>query len=181
MDTLYEKTIHQEQIFSGRIITLQVDDVQLPDGNYSKREIVKHPGAVGIIALTKDKKILLVKQYRKPVEEALLEIPAGLREEGEDPETTAIRELEEETGYTTDQMTYVTSFYTSPGFSNEILHLYQAGSLERLESPVSGDEDEFIQVKALSMNEAKKYMKQNRIRDAKTQYALLYLQILENA
>src|SRR5690625_984707 len=102
MKDFEEKTIKETKIFDGKIISLQVDHVQLPDGNRSKREIVKHPGAVAIIAVTDKGKIILVKQYRKPLERSLIEIPAGRIEEGEDPKVTAIRELEEETGYTTD-------------------------------------------------------------------------------
>lgn len=174
-----EKTIHTEQIYNGKIVTLQVDDVQLPNGKTSKRELIKHPGAVAVIQVTRDQKILFVEQYRKPLEKSLIEIPAGLLEQGEKPEETAIRELEEETGYTTSKLTYVTSFYTSPGFSNEFIHIYQTNELEPLEEAVEGDEDEFIELVELTLNEAKEYMRQQRIQDAKTNYAILYLQTLE--
>src|SRR5690625_1900609 len=98
MDDLTEKTIYTEVIYNGKIITLQVDDVTLPDGKTAKREIVKHPGAVAIIPVTAEQKIVFVEQYRKPLERSLLEIPAGKIEQGENPEVTAIRELEEEIG-----------------------------------------------------------------------------------
>ena len=99
MKKFEEKTIRTDHIFKGKIINLQVDDVILPDGKSGKREIVKHPGAVAVIALTTDKKIVMVEQYRKAMDLSLIEIPAGKMEPGEDPIVTAARELEEETGY----------------------------------------------------------------------------------
>jgi len=179
MKKFEEKTIKTKEIFDGRIISVQVDDVKLPDGNIGKREIVKHPGAVAIIAITDDDKIIFVHQYRKPLEKSILEIPAGRLEEGEKPERTAVRELEEETGYTTDKLTFVTSFYTSPGFANEIIHIYMTTSLKKLTEVVSGDEDEFIEIKKLTLDEAVQYVRENKIQDAKTSYAVLYLQLLE--
>lgn len=178
MKKFEEKTIRSKQVFRGRIISLQVDDVKLPDGNTSKREIVKHSGAVAIIAVTDEKKILFVNQYRKPLERSLLEIPAGRLEKGEKPEVTALRELEEETGYTADHLTFVTSFYTSPGFANEIIYIYMANSLRKVEEPVSGDEDEFIELVELTLDEAIHHVKMKKIHDAKTNYAVLYLQSL---
>ncbi len=127
---LEEKTIQTKEIFDGKIIKVQVEDVTLPNGHTSKREIIKHPGAVAVIPITKDNKIIFVKQYRKPLEKVLVEIPAGKLEEGEAPITTALRELEEETGYTTKSLHYVTSFYTSPGFADEIIYLYETSDLE---------------------------------------------------
>src|SRR5690625_2990251 len=108
MKKFEEKTIHTEKIYDGKIISLQVDDVQLPNGKTSKRELVKHPGAVAVIPITPDKKILFVEQYRKPLERSLIEIPAGKLEHGEKLEVTAIRELEEGTEYTTSTLTDVT-------------------------------------------------------------------------
>src|SRR5699024_73478 len=135
MKKFEETTIKTEQIFTGKIISVQVDDVRLPDGNTSIREIVTHPGAVAIIAETEEDKILFVEQFRKPLEKSLIEIPAGKLEQNELPEKSAYRELEEETGYTTNELHYITSFYTSPGFANEIIYLYYTNSLERLQTP----------------------------------------------
>ncbi|GEN31870.1 ADP-ribose pyrophosphatase [Cerasibacillus quisquiliarum] len=171
-----EKTIKTEHIFQGKVVQLQVDDVELPNGQYSKREIIKHPGAVAVIAVTPDKKIVFVEQYRKPLEKSLVEIPAGKLERNEEPLTTARRELEEETGYTTKELTLVTSFYTSPGFADELIYIYLAKDLVRLEDPPKGDEDEFVEVIELTLDEAKKYVKDERIHDAKTNYAVLYLE-----
>ncbi|HCJ4535739.1 TPA: NUDIX hydrolase, partial [Listeria innocua] len=95
MDSLEEKTLHTEKIFSGNVIELQVDDVELPNGEKSKREIVKHPGAVAIIPFSADGRMYLVEQFRKPLEKNIIEIPAGKMEPGEDPLVTAKRELEE--------------------------------------------------------------------------------------
>ena len=179
MKNFEEKTIHTKKIFEGSIIDLQVDEVSLPNGKVSKREIVKHPGAVAIIAITEDKKIVLVKQYRKPLEKHLIEIPAGKIDNNEQPLVAAIRELEEETGYTTKELSFVTSFYTSPGFANELVHIYITDTLEKLETPVAGDENEFIEIIEVTLDEAKRYVEDEEIHDAKTNYAILYLHALE--
>lgn len=179
MKQFEEKTIHTKKIFDGKIISVQVDDVVLPDGNVSKRELVKHPGAVAVIPVTRDGKIVLVKQYRKPLERTLVEIPAGKIEPNEEPQITALRELEEETGYTTNELTHVTSFYTSPGFADEIIHLYMANDLEQLDEKIAGDADEFIELIELTLEEAEQYIEDKKIYDAKTAYAILYLKLLE--
>ncbi len=173
-----EKTVSSEQIFKGRIIDLQVDEVMLPDGKKAVREMVKHPGAVAIIAVTSEKKVVLVEQYRKAIERSLLEIPAGRIELGEDPLVTAKRELEEETGYRAKALDYVTSFYTSPGFANEIIHLYVAKGINKVMNPLAGDEDEFVEVHELTMKEALVALQEKCIYDAKTMYALQYLQLV---
>ncbi|MGN8647131.1 NUDIX hydrolase [Gracilibacillus sp. HCP3S3_G5_1] len=175
MSNFEEKTIQVKSIFDGKVISVQVDDVTLPNGKTSKREIVKHPGAVAIIPITEDNKIVFVKQYRKPLEKTLVEIPAGKLEKGEKPEVTALRELEEETGYTTDQLTYVTSFYTSPGFANEIMYIYKTNALKRVDQPKALDEDEFVELIELSLEEAEQLIVEEEIHDAKTIYAILYL------
>ncbi|WP_182199466.1 NUDIX domain-containing protein [Paraliobacillus salinarum] len=175
-----EKTIATTQIFNGKIVQLQVDDVTLPDGKTSKREIIKHPGAVAIIAMTDTGELLMVEQYRKPLNKSIIEIPAGKLEPGEDPEVTAIRELEEETGYTTKKLDYVTSFYTTPGFSNELLYLYFTDELTLLEEKRQLDEDEFVAVHKVSLAEAEKLVQTQDIHDVKTAYALLYVKQQEN-
>lgn len=176
MHKFEEKTIKTEHIFQGKVVQLQVDDVELPNGQYSKREMIKHPGAVAVIAVTPDKKIVFVEQYRKPLEKSLVEIPAGKLEQNEEPLTTARRELEEEAGYTAKELTLVTSFYTSPGFADELMYIYLAKDLVHLEDPPKGDEDEFVEVIELTLDEAKQYVKEQRIHDAKTNYAVLYLE-----
>ncbi len=164
--TFEEKTMKCERIYEGRIINVRVDTVELPNKKYSKREIVEHPGAVGIIAITEDNKIMFVKQFRKPVEEVLLEIPAGKLEPMERPDKCAIRELEEETGFTTDRVEKILEFYTTPGFSNEILHIYLAENLK--EGNINPDEDENIETIQLSIEDALNKIKTGEIKDAKT-------------
>ncbi|MBW8352132.1 NUDIX hydrolase [Bacillus sp. IITD106] len=177
MKKFEEKTIHSQEIFSGKIIRLQVDDVELPDGKTAKREIVKHPGAVAVIAINDDNKIIMVEQYRKPLERSLLEIPAGKLEYGEEPLVTAERELEEETGYAAGKMEHLISFYTSPGFADELIHLYLATDLKRIDNPKIGDEDEFVELHAITLQDAIQCVNDKRIYDAKTAYAVLYLQL----
>lgn len=175
MKKFEEKTIHTEVKFNGRIISLQVDEVELPNGKTSDREIVKHPGAVAVIAVTQDKKVILVEQYRKPLERSIIEIPAGKIEVGEAPEITALRELEEETGYTTDKLTYLQSFATSPGFADEIIHLYFAENIEKMDHPVGLDADEFVELLYVSLSEMEEMVKKQQIYDAKTAFAYIWL------
>ncbi|MFS0781094.1 NUDIX hydrolase [Bacillus sp. 1P06AnD] len=179
MKKFEEKTVGSQKIFEGKVITLQVDEVRLPDGKMSKREIVKHPGAVAIMALTEDRKLLMVEQYRKALERSIIEIPAGKLEKGEDPLHTAHRELEEETGYGCKSMKKVVSFYTSPGFADEILHVYVAEGLEKIDNPAAADDDEFVELMEISLEEGERLIEEGRIADAKTVYAIQYLQVLK--
>jgi len=165
---LMEKTISTEQIFTGKVISLQVDTVELPDGSTATREIVKHPGAVAVLAVQNDR-LLLVDQFRQAMGRCELEIPAGKLERGEEPMEAAARELEEETGYHCENMTHLQSFYTAPGFSDEIIHLYLAEDLTSGE--MSPDEDEFLEVYEVSFEEAQQYIAEGRIADAKTMMA----------
>src|SRR5699024_4406915 len=178
MKKFEEKTIATKHIFSGNIISVQVDDVELPDGNQSKRELVKHPGAVAVIALTEDKRMIFVEQYRKPLERSLVEIPAGKIEPNEAPNITARRELEEETRYTTKTLTHLTSFYTSPGFADEIIHLYFTDEIEELDEAVAGDEDEFVERIYLTLEEIDQYIQGKKIYDAKTMIAVQYVKMM---
>ncbi|MCC2928620.1 ADP-ribose pyrophosphatase [Bacillus mojavensis] len=179
MKHLEEKTIAKEQIFSGKVIDLYVEDVELPNGKTSKREIVKHPGAVAVLAVTDEGKIILVKQFRKPLERTIVEIPAGKLEKGEEPEYTALRELEEETGYTAKKLTKMTAFYTSPGFADEIVHVFLAEELAVLEEKRELDEDEFVEVMEVTLEDALKLVESREVYDAKTAYAIQYLQLKE--
>jgi ADP-ribose pyrophosphatase len=179
MNKFEEKTIKTEKIFDGKVVKLQVDEVLLPNGKKSKRELIKHPGAVAVVAITDENKIIFVEQFRKPLEKSIIEIPAGKLEPGEIPEKTAKRELEEETGYTSTSLTKIASFYTSPGFADEQMHIYLAKDLKKLENPPALDEDEFIEILELTLDEAKRYVKNERIQDAKTNYAVLYLELQE--
>ncbi|SNR87079.1 ADP-ribose pyrophosphatase [Anaerovirgula multivorans] len=166
-----EKTLKSERIYEGKIINLRVDTVELPHQKYSKREIVEHSGGVGVLGVTKDDKIIFVRQFRKPVEEILLEIPAGKIEANENPESCALRELKEETGYSTTNIKKMLEFYTTPGFSNEILHIYLAKDLQ--EGIATPDEDEYIEAVYLTLDEAIKKITDGEIKDSKTIIAVL--------
>lgn len=167
---LYEKTIASQPIYDGRIIKVKVDEVLLPNGNTAKREIVNHQGAVAVLPLTDDGKMVVVRQFRKPLECTIVEIPAGKLEIGEEPLTCAKRELEEETGYVAKNYSLLSSFYTSPGFADELLYVYVATELTKGES--RPDEDEFVDVLELSLEEAHELHRAGEIRDAKTVVAL---------
>jgi len=160
-----EETLHTEPIFHGKVITLQVDTVALQGGKQATREIVRHPGASAVMGLV-DGKLLVVDQYRKPMDKFQIEIPAGKLDAGEDPMTAAARELEEETGYRAKELKLVSSFYTSPGFADEKLYLYFADQLEAGEQHL--DEDEDLRVEAITMEQADAYIAEGRISDAKT-------------
>ncbi|AST06882.1 MULTISPECIES: NUDIX hydrolase [Anoxybacillus] len=177
MDHLYEKTMNQQRIFSGKVIDVYVEDVLLPNGETSKREIVKHPGAVAVLAITEENKIVLVRQYRKALERVLVEIPAGKLEKGEAPLETAKRELEEETGYVCEKMEPLHSFYTSPGFADELVHIFLAKGLTKKSEKQMLDDDEFVDVLEVTLEEALKMVEDKQIYDAKTIYALLYWQL----
>ncbi|RNF40544.1 NUDIX domain-containing protein [Planococcus salinus] len=174
MKKFEEKTIHTNRLYEGKIINLKVDDVTLPNGKTSKRELIEHPGAVAIIAITENQKIIMVEQYRKALERSIIEIPAGKLEKGEKPEYTAMRELEEETGYTADHLELVQTFSTSPGFADEIIHVFFAKGLKKSTSEAVLDDDEFVELMEVPIAEAEEMMADNRIFDAKTAFAVLW-------
>lgn len=166
-----EKTIKTDRIYEGKMINLRVDTVMLPEEKQSKREIVEHPGAVAIIPITKNNKIVMIKQFRKPVEDYLLEVPAGKIDENEEPLSSAIRELKEETGYVARDMKFLLKFYTSPGFSNETIHLYIAKDLSLEEA--DPDEDEYIEMKEYDVDELIEKIHNGEIQDGKTIIAIM--------
>ncbi len=167
-----EKTMKSEKIYEGKIINLRIDTVELPDKKYSKREIVEHPGAVGILQITDDGCLILVKQFRKSVEKALLEIPAGKIEVNEEPKETGLRELAEETGYKANKMEYLFEFYTSPGFSNEKIYLFLATDLEKGE--INPESDEYIKVEKYKIDDLMDMVLRGEINDGKTIVAIFY-------
>lgn len=174
-----EKTLKRQELFHGKIIDVVLDDVALPMGGTAQRELVFHHGGVGILAITPENKLLLVRQFRKPLEQVSLEIPAGKIDpgEGQHPEVTGSRELEEETGYRPGELVHVASMYLSPGFSNEMLHIYQALDMVKVENPRAMDEDEVIEVLQLTLDEAKAAVATGEICDAKTLYAIQYWEL----
>ncbi|MCU9810423.1 NUDIX hydrolase [Paraclostridium sp. AKS81] len=166
-----EQTVSSDRIYTGKVISLKVDTVEVPKKGYQKREIIEHPGAVGIVAITDDNKVLLVRQFRKAIEKVLWEIPAGKLEQGESPKDCAIRELKEETGYSANNMKLIHKFYTSSGFSNQKIYVYLATDLEKGECCL--DEDEFLELHEINLNDAYEMINKNDIEDAKTSIGLL--------
>lgn len=168
---LEETTLGSCRVFEGKIINLRVDEVELPNGKRATREVVEHPGAVAVAALTEKGEIVLVRQFRKPAEEVLLEIPAGKLDPGEKPLDCVRRELMEETGITAECIKPLLSYYTTPGFSNEVIHLFLATGLRRGEA--APDKDEFLEVTYLPLSEALRLVREGKIRDAKTIIGIL--------
>lgn len=167
-----EERITGEVLFEGRMLRLERDTVRLPNGLTTSREVVRHPGAVGIIAL-QDQHVLLVRQYRYPVAQETLEIPAGKLDPQELPLDCAVRELREETGYR-GIVEHISTFYTTPGFTDEVMHLYLARDL--VWDPLAPDDDEFLGVERIPWDEAVKRANQNEFNDAKTILGILLVQ-----
>ena len=174
---LYEKEISRKNIFSGKILKLLVDEVLTPDGKQAEREIIEHNGGAGIVAATKDKELVLVEQYRRPYDEITLEIPAGKLEKNENPFVCANRELKEETGYTAKEILPFGEIYPSPGYTNEVIHLFLAKDLEKGEA--MPDEDEFLHIKKIPVSEALSMVYDGKIKDAKTVICILKYALTE--
>ncbi|WP_240666571.1 NUDIX hydrolase [Longirhabdus pacifica] len=164
-----EKTTQIEPIYDGKVISLQLEHVSLPNGNTSIREVVKHPGAVAVLAIV-DNKMLVVHQYRKALERSIIEIPAGKIDPGEALEKAAKRELEEETGFIAQSLTLISSFYTSPGFADEKIYVYFTD--EVLSGEMDLDDDEFLDCDQITLQQAKQYIADGDIQDAKTIFAV---------
>ncbi len=167
---MIEKTVSSEKIYEGKIIDLYVEKVQINEEKFATREIVRPQGAVCVLAQTPERKFVLVRQFRKAMEDYLLEIPAGKLEKGEEPGEAILRELKEETGYMVQSMDYVTSFYTSPGFCDEKIFLYFAKLGEKGSQNL--DEDEFIDILEFSLDELFQMINEGKIQDAKTILAI---------
>ena len=166
-----EQTIRQNLIYKGRIIDIYADDVRLPNGKEGKREYVSHRGGAAILPIDAEGNVYLVRQFRYPYREVILEIPAGKLEAGEDPAETAKRELEEETGYRCTELVPYGVLYPTPGYTNEHLYIYLASGLTK--GTVHLDEDEFVNLVVLPFDTVYQMVLDNRIRDAKTSFAIL--------
>lgn len=176
---LEEKTLNKNYIYKGKIINLRVDDALLPNGNSAKREVVEHPGGVCVAALTKENELLLVKQFRYPYGQEILEIPAGKREAGEDPLCCGIRELAEETGAKSDNFEFLGQIYPTPGYTDEIIYLYLAKDVTF--GNANPDDDEFVEVIKMPFEQALQKVLSNEIKDSKTQIAVLMINAKKQA
>ncbi|TVP92393.1 NUDIX hydrolase [Alkalibacterium sp.] len=171
----FEETVSEKSIYKGNVTEYTVQEVRLPDGKLAQREIVRHAGASAVIPFTQDGRMVLVKQYRKAIEQLSVEIPAGIKDEVDDTGlVTAKRELEEETGYQADEWEFVTSFFSTPGFTDEYLEIYEATGLKKVDNPLEMDDDEAIELIEVTFDEAWDLYGQKLIRDSKTVFALFY-------
>ncbi len=167
---LTEKTLSTKQVYDGLIVKVRVDTVTLPDGKQARREVVEHPGGVAVFPLNDRNEVVMVRQYRYPVGEITLEIPAGKLEAGEDPAVCAARELAEETGYT-GRLIPLGMVYASPGCYGEKLHLFMALDLQAHEA--HPDEDEWLAVVHVPLEALRTDILANRCKDSKTLAAFL--------
>ena len=173
MSKLKETQKSSEKIFSGRLIDLYFDHIELPNGKSSTREWIKHPGAVCVIPILPNGNLCLVRQYRYGPRAEFIEIPAGKLDAGEDPLVCAKRELEEEIGYSAGKLTFLTNIHPAIGFSNEKMWMYLAEDL--ILSKQNLDQDEFLELYPLSVNEAIDLIFQGKITDVTTVIRILWL------
>ena len=176
-----ETRIGGEQIYDGIIVHLYKDDVTLPNGKTAVREVIRHQGAVCVVAIDNEENIYLVKQFRYPFNDIITEIPAGKLDAGETPLEGAERELREETGIVANNYLYLGELYTSPAFLDEVIHMYLATDLTFVEQ--DPDEDEFVEVEKIKLNDFVKEIMNGKIPDSKTQTAVLkaYLSLQSNS
>ncbi len=166
-------SVSETEIYRGHIITLVTGEFLTPDGEMISRDIVRHPGAVSVVPLDGDD-VVLVRQFRAAVGKEVLEIPAGKRDiEGEPPETAAIRELEEEVGFTSTKLVEISRFYNSVGFSDEFSHVYLATDLVPVPTERQGPEEQHMSIERMALDEVAEAIDEGRIEDAKTVIGLL--------
>jgi ADP-ribose pyrophosphatase len=169
---LEEKCISGEEVFHGKLLSVRRDVVRLPDGSEGVREYIRHPGAVLIVPLFDDGRVLLERQFRYPHHREFIEVPAGRMEPGEEPLVTAKRELLEETGYVASEWSHLGVLCTSIAFSDEAIQMFVAKGLEKREAKL--DAGEFLEIFTLPLEEAVAMVKDGKITDAKTMVALLW-------
>ena len=173
---LTERKVSGETVFEGRIVRVTVDQARLPDGKLAVREVVYHPGGVAILPLDENNNVTLVRQYRYPIGQLLLELPAGKLDPGEDHRPAAARELSEETGLEAGELTYLGYILASPGFCDEALHMYLARKLTRKQR--HPDEDEFLDVVSMPFDQLLSQVMDGTITDAKTVATVLKVKVL---
>ena len=177
---LTEQTLTREYRYRGKIVNLRLDEARLPDGTTALREVVEHPGGVCVAALTDDQELLFVRQFRYPYGDVVLELPAGKRDRnGEDPLVAGKRELLEETGATAAVYHSLGQVYPTPGYCDEVIHLFLAQGLTFGEA--CPDADEFLEVERIPLKQAVDMVLNNQIPDAKTQIAVLKTYCLLNS
>lgn len=164
---MHEKTLKTKSIYSGRIVHLELVDVELPDGTQAVREVIRHAGAAVILPQRSDGRFLFVEQFRKPVDQVLLEAPAGTREDDEDAEVCARREVLEETGHTATRVVHLGTVYPSPGYVEERMEFFYA-EVEDGSSALALDHDELLQPVALTREEFCDRLMRGEVTDAKT-------------
>lgn len=167
------RLLNRRRIFEGRLVTLDVDRIVEPSGKEVEREVLRHPGAAVVLPVTRNRNVVLIRQYRYAADEFLLEVPAGTIDPGEEPVETARRELVEETGYFPHRLEKLAEFFPSPGVLEELMHLFAATELELREA--SPEEDESLELVQLPWDEALALEVGREVRDAKTIIALSYL------
>lgn len=173
---LDERKVHSETVFEGKIIKVTKDQAELPDGSLAARDVVEHPGGVCVLALDEDRNVTLVRQFRYPIQQQLLELPAGKLDYGEDHYSAAVRELSEETGLEAAEWTYLGYMLASPGFSTEKIHMYLARKLKRRKQHL--DKEEFLDVQVMPFETLAKQVMDNTITDGKTVAAALKTKVL---
>ncbi len=173
---LIEKTLESHMVYEGTVISVRQDLAELPDGHAANRELVEHPGGAAVVPLHEDGTVTLVRQYRYPMGRVMLEIPAGKLDRGEEPRACALRELEEETGLVCGRFTPLGSLAVSPGYSNEVLHLYLAQELSQASQHL--DETEFVALERVPFQDALARVMSGEIVDAKTVAGILKTKVL---
>lgn len=161
-----EKTVASRTIYKGKVLDLKVDTVTLPNGKTTEREVVVHRGAVAVVAVNETGEIVLIKQFRYPTGKILWEIPAGKINAEEVPQDCAVRELAEETGFGAREWQHMATFYTTPGFSDELMYVYLARDLYTDKREM--DDDEFIEIHPVPLENATEMIKSGEIADAKS-------------
>ena len=161
-----EKVKKVEHVFDGKIIDLDIETIELPNGKEAKREIIRHQGAVAIIAITDENKMVFIKQWRAPLGKVTLEVPAG-------------KILNEETRFEADKLEFINTFYTSPGFADEKMYMYHAVNLKPVKDELPQDSDEFLELVELSLPEVEQAIAEGLICDSKTLIAVMYWKLMQ--
>ncbi len=172
-----QSTIRSQRVYSGRVISVDVDEVRFPNGTTGNLEMVRHSGASAVLPFltepgSDDPQLLMIKQFRYAAEQYMIEVPAGRLEPAEEPEVCARRELLEEVGCRAAKLTRLTTFYTTPGFTDERIHLFMATGLTR--GAMAHEDDEFIETVVVRMSEALTMIENGKITDGKTIVALMF-------